>query len=156
MLANILTAGTVLFVFISGFLFHQVFYPWFDFRWFLTKKQRSKATPYLLWFTLALVLNLLTHTPLPDRFVGPGPSLWDQWPCPCPLAKPGKGDGISFCQSAFFVVRSLLTGTGPFGQPASRRTRLSAVSGAGRSPVATRMMLFCRMQHNPYPFFCQA
>ena len=37
-LANILTGGTVLFVFISGFLFHQVFYPGFDFRWFLTKK----------------------------------------------------------------------------------------------------------------------
>ena len=95
-LANILTAGTVLFVFISGFLFHQVFYPWFDFRWFLTKKQRSKATPYLLWFTLALVLNLLTHTPLPDRFVGPGPSLWDQWPCPCLSPIPGKGTASAF------------------------------------------------------------
>ena len=117
-LANILTGGTVLFVFISGFLFHQVFYLGFDFRWFLTKKLRRVATPYLLWSTLTLVLNLLTHTPLPDRFVGSGPSL------------PGKGGGISFCQPAFFVVRSHL--------------------------AAHARSVFCRMQHSPYPFFCQA
>ena len=105
-LANILTAGTVLFVFISGFLFHQVFYPWFDFRWFLTKKQRSKATPYLLWSTLALVLNRLTHTPLPDRFVGSGPSLWDQWLRPALSPIPGKGAASAFASlpSLWYVL----------------------------------------------------
>lgn len=105
-LANILTGGTVLFVFISGFLFHQVFYPGFDFRWFLTKKLRRVATPYLLWSTLALVLNRLTHTPLPDRFVGSGPSLWDQWLRPALSPIPGKGAASAFASlpSLWYVL----------------------------------------------------
>ena len=102
--ANILTGSTVLFVFISGFLFHQVFYPGFDFRRFLTKKLRRVATPYLLWSTLALVLNRLTHTPLPDRFVGPGPSLWDQWFRPALLSLVTGGHFTAYWYLPFILV----------------------------------------------------
>jgi hypothetical protein len=45
---NLLYGGSVLFVFISGFLFHHVFYRNFDYRIFLKKKIKNVFIPYLV------------------------------------------------------------------------------------------------------------
>lgn len=49
---NVVTGGTSLFVFISGFLFHHVFYQKYQFRKFFTKKFTNVFVPY---FMLGLV-----------------------------------------------------------------------------------------------------
>ncbi len=45
---NLLKGGTSLFVFISGFLFHHVFYQRFTYRRFVTSKVKNLLIPYLL------------------------------------------------------------------------------------------------------------
>jgi probable poly-beta-1,6-N-acetyl-D-glucosamine export protein len=48
---NLIYGGSVLFVFISGFLFHHVFYRNFNYRIFLKKKFENVLTPYLVLST---------------------------------------------------------------------------------------------------------
>jgi peptidoglycan/LPS O-acetylase OafA/YrhL len=50
MVSNLLTGGTVFFVFISGFLFHHVYYNCgsFDYRAFMLKKTKFLFLPYLI------------------------------------------------------------------------------------------------------------
>lgn len=103
-LANIITGGTALFVFISGFLFHQVFYPGFDFFRFITKKMNKVIVPYLIWSSLALLFTLSTHTPLPDGFVGPGTSLWDRWIQPSVLSLVTGGHFIAYWYIPFTLI----------------------------------------------------
>lgn len=45
---NIITGGTTLFVFISGFLFHHIFYAKFRYRKFIASKTKNVLIPYLL------------------------------------------------------------------------------------------------------------
>ncbi len=45
--ANLLTGGTALFVFISGFMFHHVFSKKFNYRKFMVKKLKNVVLPYL-------------------------------------------------------------------------------------------------------------
>ncbi len=45
--ANLLTGGTALFVFISGFMFHHVFSKKFNYRKFMVKKMQNVVLPYL-------------------------------------------------------------------------------------------------------------
>jgi len=52
---NLLTGGTVLFVFISGFLFHHIFYKRYQFKKFMAGKFKKVLLPYTL-----LALNF-TH-----------------------------------------------------------------------------------------------
>ncbi|TYK64771.1 acyltransferase family protein [Colwellia echini] len=47
-LVNIISGGTFLFVFISGFLFYYVFYKKFQYRKFIVKKIRNIFIPYIL------------------------------------------------------------------------------------------------------------
>jgi len=53
-LMNLITGGTIFFVFISGFLFHHIFYRKFDFRRFMTQKVKNVLSPYLLFFLIAV------------------------------------------------------------------------------------------------------
>ena len=46
--ANLITGGTTFFVFISGFFFHHVFYPKFQFQQFIVKKAKYVLLPYTL------------------------------------------------------------------------------------------------------------
>ena len=46
--ANLITGGTALFVFISGFFFHYTFYPKFQFKKFLIKKCKNVLLPYII------------------------------------------------------------------------------------------------------------
>jgi hypothetical protein len=77
-LANLISGGTTLFVFISGFLFHHVFYPKFAYRKFLEKKFKSVYLPYLILSVLPVLLALVTKTPFPEFYFGPEDTLFDQ------------------------------------------------------------------------------
>jgi peptidoglycan/LPS O-acetylase OafA/YrhL len=46
--ANLITGGTTFFVFISGFFFHHVFYPKFQYQLFMAKKVKYVLLPYTL------------------------------------------------------------------------------------------------------------
>jgi surface polysaccharide O-acyltransferase-like enzyme len=46
--ANLITGGTIFFVFISGFLFHHVFYPKFQYQQFMVKKLKYVLLPYTI------------------------------------------------------------------------------------------------------------
>jgi len=43
--------GTALFVFISGFLFHHIFYSRFNYRAFISRKIKDVLVPYLVLST---------------------------------------------------------------------------------------------------------
>lgn len=47
-IANLLTGGTALFVFISGFMFHHVFSKKFNYKKFMVKKMQNVVLPYLI------------------------------------------------------------------------------------------------------------
>ena len=52
---NLVDGGSVLFVFISGFLFHHVFYKNFDYQIFMTKKIKNVLTPYLVLSSVPII-----------------------------------------------------------------------------------------------------
>ncbi|MCK5665234.1 MAG: acyltransferase family protein, partial [Thiotrichaceae bacterium] len=64
-LANLITGGTTLFVFISGFFFHYVFYEKFHYRAFLKKKAKYVFVPYVLLSVIGIVYYLISVDPLP-------------------------------------------------------------------------------------------
>ncbi|MBB6431688.1 acyltransferase family protein [Algisphaera agarilytica] len=55
-LGNLITGGTAMFVFISGFFFHHVFYPRYHYRKFLTKKAKAVFLPYLILSVLGFLV----------------------------------------------------------------------------------------------------
>lgn len=77
-LANIISGGTSLFVFISGFLFHHVFYRTFDYRQFMLKKIRNVYFPYLFLSIFGIWHALVTRIPFPEYYFGPDDTLYDQ------------------------------------------------------------------------------
>lgn len=78
MLANIISGGTSLFVFISGFLFHHVFYPTFDYMIFMKKKVQNVLLPYLFLSIFAIAQALTIRGPFPETYFGPQQSMIDQ------------------------------------------------------------------------------
>lgn len=77
-LANIITGGTSLFVFISGFLFHHVFYPKFNYLNFMEKKFKNVYLPYLILSIFAITQALFVHQPFPEFYYGREDTLFDQ------------------------------------------------------------------------------
>lgn len=81
-LANLLSGGTILFVFISGFLFHHVFYPRFQkgnyYLKFLKNKFFNVYLPYLILSFLPVCLALYTKKPYTSFYFGPENTLYDQ------------------------------------------------------------------------------
>jgi probable poly-beta-1,6-N-acetyl-D-glucosamine export protein len=76
--ANIITGGTTLFVFISGFLFHHVFYQTFNYRIFMKKKARNVFLPYLFLSIFAIAQALIIHGPFPEWYFGQQQTVMDQ------------------------------------------------------------------------------
>lgn len=64
-LANLISGGTALFVFISGFFFHHVFYDKFHFRGFIEKKARYVFIPYLILSAIGIIYYVFSSSPLP-------------------------------------------------------------------------------------------
>ena len=77
-LASLLTGATGMFVFISGFFFHYVFYPRFDYRRFMRKKCLAVLLPYCILSMVALVYTVyfLQHLPYKDQLYTGRPDLW--------------------------------------------------------------------------------
>lgn len=66
-IANLITGGTALFVFISGFFFHHVYYPKFQFGNFLIKKSKNVFLPYVILSSLAFIVFVVIldkHAPI--------------------------------------------------------------------------------------------
>jgi probable poly-beta-1,6-N-acetyl-D-glucosamine export protein len=79
-IANLITGGTLLFVFISGFLFHHVFYPRFQYGSFLKKKVQNVWVPYLILSSLPILYILMKQFgPFDYYYFNKGPGLWNQY-----------------------------------------------------------------------------
>lgn len=63
-LANLITGGTALFVFISGFLFHHIYYIEFDQKAFILKKIKNVLIPYIVLSTGALTVRIILNKPI--------------------------------------------------------------------------------------------
>lgn len=59
LLENLMRGGTGLFVFISGFFFHHVFYTRFNYPQFVAKKAKSLLIPFLIISLIALAFRML-------------------------------------------------------------------------------------------------
>lgn len=64
-LKNIISEGTVLFVFISGFLFHHIFFKNFNYKTFMIKKIKNVLIPFVVLTTLAFVYYFFSSRPFP-------------------------------------------------------------------------------------------
>lgn len=64
-LANLISGGTSLFVFISGFFFHYVFYEKFVLKDFLEKKAKQVFLPYLICSVIGIIYYVSSLEPLP-------------------------------------------------------------------------------------------
>lgn len=57
--ANVITGGTALFVFMSGFFFHHVFYKNFHYQHFLIKKSKNVLLPYIILSIIGFFLIII-------------------------------------------------------------------------------------------------
>lgn len=73
--ANLILGGTALFVFISGFFFHHVFFLGFKFRKFLLKKIENVFLPYLILSGLAFVVLVIVFNKHHPYVVGSTESI---------------------------------------------------------------------------------
>lgn len=64
-LANLITGGSALFVFISGFFFHYIYYEKYNLKEFLIKKTRYVFLPYFFISGLGIVYYLYSSEPFP-------------------------------------------------------------------------------------------
>lgn len=58
MFANFVTGGTSLFVFISGFMFHYIFYKKFEYKTFMKKKFQNVILPYFIMTTFIIYFRI--------------------------------------------------------------------------------------------------
>jgi surface polysaccharide O-acyltransferase-like enzyme len=73
---NFLTGATALFVFISGFMFHHVFFDSFKYQKFVMAKVKNVLVPYLILSSLAIAV-LYTREGGFFRFHFYGVPCWD-------------------------------------------------------------------------------
>jgi fucose 4-O-acetylase-like acetyltransferase len=81
LLANLITGGTVLFLFISGFFFHHVFYENFNYNKFVVKKSKNVLFPYLILSAFGILLYLVAAKPLPymDKLISKDVASWYEY-----------------------------------------------------------------------------
>lgn len=80
-IANLIQGGTALFVFISGFLFHHIFYNRFEYRRFILKKAGNILVPYLFLATLGFLYFAvyLDRPPYPQYFYSGEEGFWHEY-----------------------------------------------------------------------------
>jgi len=61
-MGNIIAGGTTLFVFISGFLFHHIFYKKYVYQKFLVNKFRNVLIPYLILSFAPILLHVIAQS----------------------------------------------------------------------------------------------
>jgi len=77
-LANLLSGGTSLFVFISGFLFHHVFFPRYDYVTFVKKKFKNVYVPYLFLSLIPVFISIFARMPYEEYYFGQNDTFYDQ------------------------------------------------------------------------------
>lgn len=77
-LANIISGGTSLFVFISGFLFHHVFYKRYSYFKFIKGKIKNVYSPYICVSIIPIAYSIYTKNPYPEFYFGSTDTLFDQ------------------------------------------------------------------------------
>lgn len=75
-LVNLIQGGTALFVFISGFLFHHIFYEKFKYKKFLISKFKNVLIPYIILGSLAVVIQVISFNDKYNGFFLPTSELW--------------------------------------------------------------------------------
>jgi surface polysaccharide O-acyltransferase-like enzyme len=80
-IANLVNGGTSLFVFISGFLFHHIFYRQFNYRRFMLKKAGNVLLPYMILSSLGfLYIAVYLESPaFPQYFYLDNPGPWQEY-----------------------------------------------------------------------------
>lgn len=85
-LYSFVQGGTSFFVFISGFLFHHVFYPRFDFKKFYTKKLKNVLMPYFIMSLIPIFFFVIIQEPEKkdslSYFLPHGQGLFQQYVIP--------------------------------------------------------------------------
>jgi hypothetical protein len=80
---NLILGGTSLFVFISGFLFHHVFYKKYQFNTFVLGKFKNVAVPYILLGVMPIFLQILYKSDAFDGYFAPtSDGLWGAYIIP--------------------------------------------------------------------------
>jgi len=80
---NLLTGGTCLFVFISGFLFHFIYYRKFKYAIFLKNKTLSVFMPYLFLGVAPILVHILTKNQWPGgHFLPTGEGVFPEYVIP--------------------------------------------------------------------------
>ncbi len=81
LLENLVKGSTVLFVFISGFLFHHVFAPRFELRRFMGKKLRNVLLPYLTLSIAPIVYFVFIQGagPFSELIYSGRPGVWGEY-----------------------------------------------------------------------------
>ena len=78
-IANIISGGTILFVYISGFLFHHIFYKKFDYQSFISQKFVKLIVPYTFIGILAIPYKIYTKNAWYDGYFLPaGTDMYDE------------------------------------------------------------------------------
>ncbi len=68
---NVIAGGTSLFVFISGFLFHHIFYESFNYKKFIFNKCKNVFIPYLILGSIPVLLLVVLKSDMYDGFFLP-------------------------------------------------------------------------------------
>jgi hypothetical protein len=79
---NLIVGGTSFFVFISGFLFHHVFYKNFNYSKFMKNKIKFVLSPYLLIYSPLVIFYVFIGNHINDYFVPTGDSPIDLYIIP--------------------------------------------------------------------------
>ncbi len=81
--ANLLTGNTALFVFISGFLFHHIFYKKYDYFKFMKGKIKNVLIPYILLGALPIIILVIqVRSDWGGIFLPSGESVYDKYIIP--------------------------------------------------------------------------
>jgi probable poly-beta-1,6-N-acetyl-D-glucosamine export protein len=111
LVANFLYGGTSFFVFISGFLFHHVFYKDFIYQKFITKKIKNVATPYILISIIPVFyyVFICKTGPHPEFFFSSSAGLFPEYIRPFILYLVTGGTFYAYWYIPFILVVFLLS-----------------------------------------------
>lgn len=109
-LTNLASGGTILFVFISGFLFHHVFYHRFRYKDFVLKKLKNVLVPYLVLSAIPITIYLINQNgPFDYFFFNREAGIWNQYIRPAILYYWVGGAQSPYWYIPFIILTFLLS-----------------------------------------------
>lgn len=80
--ASLVTGATTIFVFISGFLFYEVFYKRYDYAAFIKTKAKNLLIPYAILTTPPIILALIYHQYFSEFYKPDGTGFFQEYLVP--------------------------------------------------------------------------